>query len=378
MHTFGVNPFASFFITHGLKGIIMRHPCLVFSRHWPLLVVLCTALSTACSKPDSQTAISPVAQVGLAASPLAKPTLVPNHTVNSHNTVWVAQNQGPLSLLDLEQQNWVGEWPISGRVADMDADPEHKRLVLSYSNINTLSWLSTDNPEQENNIGIGVKAQTVRLFGQLVAASTNDGKLLLVNLESGVVEQQLPMGSNAGGMAWFDDGKHLAVTLPAKHRIHIYNMQNGSLKKAIDVRNQGLRPTDIARSPDGKHFAVVLSFGNRVVLFDEDFNMLHDAPTGEVPVKVQFDHGGERLVVSLLRGKMLQVFNANTLELQRELPQNEPCLSFDFSPENQEMVLLCERSQTLHVINLETGQQRFSAHRLGGAHRLRIMPAKPL
>jgi DNA-binding beta-propeller fold protein YncE len=215
----------------------------------------------------------------------------------------------------------------------MDADPEHKRLVLSYSNINTLSWLSTDNPEQENNIGIGVKAQTVRLFGQLVAASTNDGKLLLVNLESGVVEQQLPMGSNAGGMAWFDDGKHLAVTLPAKHRIHIYNMHNGSLKKAIDVRNQGLRPTDIARSPDGKHFAVVLSFGNRVVLFDEDFNMLHDAPTGEVPVKVQFDHSGERLVVSLLRGKMLQVFNADTLELQRELPQNEPCLSFDFSPE---------------------------------------------
>lgn len=74
-----------------------------------------------------------------------------------------------------------------------------------------------------------------------------------------------------------------------------------------------------------------------------------------MPYGVTYTRDGSEIVVALARGKAIQVFDAKTLELKREMPVGERCWHFSFTPDDKQLIVACGRSNNILVLDYATG-----------------------
>jgi len=81
------------------------------------------------------------------------------------------------------------------------------------------------------------------------------------------------------------------------------------------------------------------------------FNVLKSVATAPKPYGVAFDRSGRRIFVSAAMARELQVLSADSLQLLAEIPTDQRCWHFTFTPDDSKILLACGRSNNIVVVD---------------------------
>ncbi|MDH4395875.1 MAG: hypothetical protein QE278_09370 [Limnobacter sp.] len=182
-------------------------------------------------------------------------------------------------------------------------------------------------------------------------------QVAIIDLNKGVKLSEFTAGMETEGIEFNGDGTHVVVTNEADENVSVHNIATGELVKKIDTQSRGIRPRGIKRAPDGKEFAVTLEYGNKLLILDEQYNIVREADTGDVPYGVTYNKAGDEILVALSKGEKIQVFDSKTLQLKREYPVGKRCWHFSFTPDEKNLIVACGRSSEILVLDAKTGEK---------------------
>lgn len=182
-------------------------------------------------------------------------------------------------------------------------------------------------------------------------------QVAVIDLLKGVKVSEFTAGMETEGIEFNGDGTQVVVTNEADENVSVHNIASGELVKKIDTKSHGIRPRGIKRSPDGKEFAVTLEYGNKLLILDDQYNIVREAGTGEVPYGVTYNKAGDEILVALSKGEKIQVFDSKSLQLKREYPVGKRCWHFSFTPDEKNLIVACGRSSEILVLDAKTGEK---------------------
>ncbi len=154
-------------------------------------------------------------------------------------------------------------------------------------------------------------------------------------------------------MEFSKDDKKLIVANESDNSITVHDMQSGKLLKSVSVAKFGERPRGIKLAPDGKTYVVTLELSDKVLVLDEKLNPIKTFNTGKAPYGISFDREGKRIFVAANKDKLLQVFDAKTLDKIKDIPTGERCWHFTFTPDGLQLLLACGRSSEIVVVDTQ-------------------------
>jgi DNA-binding beta-propeller fold protein YncE len=134
----------------------------------------------------------------------------------------------------------------------------------------------------------------------------------------------------------------------------VYDIKTRKLLNTVKLTTFGDRPRGIKMSPNGQRFAVTLEFSSRLLLLNENLDVLLMANTGALPYGVSFSPDGSQILVASNRDKLLQIFDAKTLERIKDIPTGERCWHFSYTPDNQNILMACGKSSEIVVVDTKT------------------------
>jgi len=83
-------------------------------------------------------------------------------------------------------------------------------------------------------------------------------------------------------------------------------------------------------------------------------SLIRSISTRAGPYGVAYDREGRRLLVAAAKAQMLQVYDADALQLMAEVPVGQRCWHFTFTPDDSKILLACGRSNDVHIIDAKT------------------------
>lgn len=275
--------------------------------------------------------------------------------------VYISHQDGPISILSTKDFSKKGEIPVGPPYAIAALSPDGLSLLAADRAKNptlAIVWLTT--PKRvTHKIQIGVPAKLIRIHQKEAAViheSPNPqlvkNQLTRIDLSTGLILKTISIPDDIRDMAFSGNGELMLMSLADTQEIVAYNLKTGSPVKTVDLSEHGSKIGRIKLSPDGKHLGVLMEYGNKLLMLDHELRVIGETPTGEVPVDFAYTPDNREIFVLLDRGKTIQVFDAQTLELAREIPLEEHCKQLHFTAEAPPQLLItCPRSKTLYVFN---------------------------
>ncbi|HEX4843163.1 MAG TPA: cytochrome D1 domain-containing protein [Limnobacter sp.] len=344
------------------------------TKHWTRsAIVLGLALALgACSKKEETVAPE-------AAAPAVEPAAAPT------GVFYITHQEGPVTVYSLADYSKVAEINVGEGGRGVGLSEDGKLLVVAVKETKDLAIVDTATREVVRRVPVGINPEFVRVLGNLAFVAyepaakggpppkpgSAEAKALekereegdelpaqvaIIDLVKGEKIKEITAGFETEGIEFSADGKHIIVTNEADENVSIHSIETGEKIKQIDTKEYGIRPRGVKRAPDGEHFVVTLEYGNKMLILDKAYNVVQEAPTGEVPYGVTYTRDGSEIVVALARGKMIQVFDAETLALKREMPVGDRCWHFSFTPDDKQLIVACGRSNNVLVLDYATGQ----------------------
>ncbi len=173
-----------------------------------------------------------------------------------------------------------------------------------------------------------------------------------MDIKSGKKLREIEGGPETEGIEFNKDGTQIIVTNEADNTVTIHDLQSGELLKTFDVKPYGDRPRGIKMSPKGNIFVSTLEHSDNFVVLDQEYNHLQTVDTGKNPYGVAFDATGDRLFVASSKSKLLEVFETEGFTKLKDIPlEGKRCWHFSFTPNNDELLLACGRSDELIVVD---------------------------
>jgi YVTN family beta-propeller protein len=299
------------------------------------------------------------------------------------NVAYVSNEQGGVSVIDLERLEVVREVPVGGanpRGIVVTADGRYvltaNKQTADVSVLDTRTWTVV------TRIPIGTNPEFLKLHpgGQWVYTSHEPGaeggppkpagdheepgdkdepgpaalppsRIVAIEVGGWKVGRAFLGGVETEGIAFSIDGRRLIVTNEGEDAVSMYDVETGRLLRRTDLSPYGIRPRGLKPSPDGRFYVVTMEASSTLIVLDADLEVLRTRPTGRGPYGVAFDRSGERLFVAAARDQKLQVYDARTLEIQREIPVGARCWHFTFTPDDTKILVACGRSDAVYVID---------------------------
>lgn len=291
---------------------------------------------------------------------------------------YVSQQNGGVAVIDIASRRVVRTLDI-GAAGPRGIGISHdgRLLVTANKDGGNLSVIDLASGKPVRHVKIGKNPEFVRVMGERAYVSYEPGakggpppkpgsapavddddddvpaRIAIVDLKRGKVLREIVSGPETEGIEFSVDGRRMAVTNEADNTITVYDLKSGRLLKTFPTKEYGDRPRGIKRSPDGKHYAVTLEFGDKLLLLDADFKPVKAVSTGKTPYGVAYDRSGSRLFVAASRDNALQVFDARSLEKLLDIPVGLRCWHFSFTPDEKEILVACGRSNEVLVIDAE-------------------------
>ncbi|WP_370264192.1 cytochrome D1 domain-containing protein [Limnobacter sp.] len=319
------------------------------------------------------------------ASAPAETTQETSAQATSPGVFYVTHQNGPVTVYSLADYSKVGEINVGEGGRGVGLSEDGKLLVVAVKETKDLAIIDTATREVVRRVPVGINPEFVRVLGnrafvayepaskggpppkpgsaeaKAIEKEREEGdelpaQVAIIDLATGEKVKEITAGFETEGIEFSGNGEHIIVTNEADENVSVHSIQTGEKIKQIDTREYGIRPRGIKRSPDGERFVVTLEYGNKLLILDKDYNVIREAPTGEVPYGVTYTRDGSEIVVALARGKMIQVFDAQTLMLKREMPVGERCWHFSFTPDDTQLIVACGRSNNVLVLNYATGE----------------------
>lgn len=255
----------------------------------------------------------------------------------------------------------MGEIPVGTPNAIAELSTDGFFLLASDKGKNpTLAILSLITPKRiTHKIQIGAPAKLIRIHQHIAAVfhqnpnqSLGKNQLTLIHIDTGLILQTIPIPFDLSDLTWSDNGELIFLSSAESSEISSYNLKTGGLMKTVDLSEHGVKVGKMKQAPDGKHLGVLMEYGNKLLILDNELHTLKETPTGEVPVDLSYNTEGSEIYVLLDRGKTIQIFNTQTLELTREIPLEEHCKHLRLTSEEAQKVLVtCPRSRTLYMFD---------------------------
>ena len=291
---------------------------------------------------------------------------------------YVSNQDGGVIVVDLDTMTKIGEFDVESKSPrGIGVTADGKYVITANKDSGDVSVLDTTSKKVVKHIAIGQNPEFVRVNGDYAYVTyepsaksgppgqaekdDDDDKgeklpagIAVVDLKEMKVLRTIMSGPETEGVEFSKDGKFMLVTNEGDNTITVYELPDGKLLKKIDTTKQGPRPRGIKVSPDGKLYAVTLEYGDKVMLIDQNFEVVKLLPTGKTPYGVTFDREGKRLFVAASRAKQLQVWDTKTFEQIKSIPTGDRCWHFTFTPDDSKILLACGKSHDLVVIDAKT------------------------
>jgi DNA-binding beta-propeller fold protein YncE len=300
-----------------------------------------------------------VLQIWLALAACSKTEQITHDTPSTD--VYLSHQDGPITILSTKDFSKKGEIPV-GRpqsIAELSADGS-LLLATDVAKNPTLAliWLTTPN-RITHKIQIGVPARLIRIHNkEAVVLHENPSplqaknQLTRIDLSTGLTLKTISIPEQIRDLAFSSNGELVLMSLADSQEISAYNLQTGQQLKTIDLSEYGSKIGKIKLAPDGKHLGALMEYGNKLLMLDHDLRVIGETPTGEVPIDFAYAPDNSEIFVLLDRGKTIQVFDAQTLVLAREIPLEEHCKHIHLTAQAQPQLLVtCPRSKNLYVFN---------------------------
>ncbi len=297
---------------------------------------------------------------------------------------YVSNQKGNVTVIDLATMEVVSEIDVGAEgPRGIGITGDGKWLVTANGEDGDISVIDRVSGKLVKRIAIGKNPEFVRIRGDYAFVSfepaavggpppkpgseeakalarereednEEPAKIAVVDLARGKVIRAITGGMETEGIEFSADGKMILVTNEADENVTVHEIATGKLVKKISTAEYGNRPRGIKMAPGGRIYAATLEYGNKLVVLDDKFNVVKVVSTGEVPYGLAFDRKGERLFVALAKGKALQVFDARTFGLLKNVPVGDRCWHFTFTPDDSHILVACGRSNDIVVIDAKS------------------------
>jgi YVTN family beta-propeller protein len=312
-------------------------------------------------------------------------------SVHAASLAYVSNERAGVSVVDLDQMNVLREIDVVGqgpRGIGVTADGAF--IVTANKGSSDISVMDAQSGKLVKRVNVGKNVEFVRIVGDLAyityepsgpgapveaakpeeaaAKPTKSGtkaekdddddlipaEIAVVDLKQGKVITSMKSGRETEGIEFSTDGKLMLVANEGENTVTVYDRQSGKILQKIDVSAQGSRPRGIKISPDGKTYAVTLEFSDKVLLIGANYKITKSGVTKKSPYGVSYDPEGKRLFVAASRSNVIQVFDANSLNLLGEIPVGQRCWHFSFSPDGKKLIAACGKSDSLVIADTTT------------------------
>jgi YVTN family beta-propeller protein len=304
-------------------------------------------------------------------------TLAASAHADSKGTAYVSNQDGGITKIDLATMRASGSVDIKAKgPRGIGITADGKLLVTANKDDSNISIVELASGKV-THVAIGKNPEFVRVMGDKAyvtwepsskggpppkpggkeAMEDDDdedavpGRISIVDLKKAKVIKEIIGKPETEGVEISMDGKKMVVTNESDNSVTVHDMKTGKLLKSIPVGKYGERPRGIKVSPDGKTYLVTLELSDKMLVLNDKFEVTREVATGKVPYGVSFDSKGERLFVAANKEKALQVFDAKTFNKIKDIPTGDRCWHFSFTPDEQNILLACGKSNEVLVID---------------------------
>jgi YVTN family beta-propeller protein len=288
---------------------------------------------------------------------------------------YVTNQDKGVSVISLENFSVIDTIDIEAKEPrGLGITDDGKLLITANREGGDVSVIDTATKKVVKHIPIGQNPEFVRVVGNFAYVSyepsakagpppkpgekedDDDGPKLpagiaVIDIKAMKVVKTIMSGPETEGIEFSHDGKSMLVTNEGDNTITVYNLKSGKLVSKIGTHKLGDRPRGIKKSPDGKNYVVSLEYGDKILLLDKKFKPVKTVDTAKGPYGIAFDKSGKRLLVAAFKAKELQVFNGQTLTLEKTVPIGDRCWHFTFTPDEKNLLIACGRSQEVLVLD---------------------------
>lgn len=287
------------------------------------------------------------------------------------NVAYISNEDGGIHVLDLETMAFIKQFTVGERPRGLAVTEDGRHLLVANGKTNDMSVIDTITGEEAHRIELGPNPEFMRVFGNTAYVTYEPGgrrteeredrdfeneppaEIAVVDLTTWTMTMSVPSGLETEGLEFSSDGAYIVTTNEGDETISVYERDTGAEVKTVSTREHGKRPRGVKVAPDGSGYAVTAETSSDLLLLDNEFNVVKSVKTKTGPNGIAYDPTGQYLLVTAARDGLLQMYDAKTLEVVKEVPIGRRCWHFTYTPDGSKIIVACGRSHDLHVIDAQ-------------------------
>jgi YVTN family beta-propeller protein len=292
------------------------------------------------------------------------------------DVAYVTNENGGVTVVDIATSKIVKEFDVGGKTPRGIGITKDGRYVLTANkNSGDMSVIDAQTGKVVRRVPLGPGPEFLRVYGDKALVTyepdgmkeddddDEDGDkdekpipahIAVVDIASGRILLSFQSGVETEGIEFSPDGKLIVTTNEGDEAVSVHNAADGKVVRTIDTKPYGKRPRGLAALPGGKGYVVTFENSSSLAVLDADFNVIQKVATKMGPNGVAFDPTGKLMLVAAARAGLLQIFDATTYALVKEVPIGRRCWHFTYTPDGSKILVACGRTDDLQVIDAKT------------------------
>lgn len=292
------------------------------------------------------------ASLGVAALQAREPT---------HRLFVTNEEDNTVSVIDSRTHELVQNIEVGGRPRGIGFSPDRAHVYVALGDENAIGVIDTVTLKVLKKLPAGSdpEAFDVHPNGRIYLSNEDSGKATVINPDTGKIEAEIQVGIEPEGVAVTPDGKKVMVTSESTNMVHVITVPEHEIVANILV---GARPREVAFSEDGRYAYVTCEVGGEVVKFDVETNKIVQRKKLRREIRLVKPKGirrgpDGRFWVATGRGDLVAVLNADTLELEKQIPVGRRVWGMAFSADGKQLYVTNSLDGTLSLIDVAKAEE---------------------
>jgi PQQ-dependent catabolism-associated beta-propeller protein len=275
----------------------------------------------------------------------------------THRLFVTNEEDNTVTVIDSRTNEVETTIPVGGRPRGIGFSPDHTKVYVALGDDNAIGVIDTQSLKVLKKIpsGSDPEAFDVHPNGHIYLSNEDAGKATVIDPETGKIQAEIEVGIEPEGVAVTPDGKKVMVTSESTNMVHVISVPEHKIIANILV---GARPREVAFSKDGRYAYVTCEVGGEVVKFDVETNKIVQRKKLRREIKLVKPKGirrgpDGRFWIATGRGDLVAVLNAETLDVEKQIPVGRRVWGMAFSGDGKRLYVTNSLDGTLSLIDVE-------------------------